>query len=305
MQKQPHDPFRSDAARTEGLQAQVAASLGEPTSFSVVQQWKMPPAGWSGFAQGPSNAKLPGGAAQKVVATNHLGDAVAEIIDHHGELVRGPSVPGPDNGISTFAGGVEIDGSNKFIANRLWSFLHREAVACGGVVETPASPVARTQAGRKDQFASMRGPDRLSNFPATEIGSKDVATGRKAPHRFEVGVEIVGLESCRAVPVEAKPAKGLLESFARARCDSPGIQILVSKPHRPSLLTSDQPVQEKGPRISQMEIASGTRSESGDRGSAMGVGIAGLGDHGSFACSEDDADLWVIRSAAVGIVSRP
>ena len=81
-------------------------ALGEALAVVAIDQRDMPPARMR-HAERARDQLLPRGAREEVVAAHDIGHAVARVVDHDRELVRGHAELGPHDHVACFKTWVE------------------------------------------------------------------------------------------------------------------------------------------------------------------------------------------------------
>ena len=76
-----------------------------------------------------------------------------------------------------------------------------------------------------------------------------------APH-VQAGVSTVELERDLSVPVETEPAKRLLDLLGRLVHLACGVGVLDPQPELPTLVTSEEPVEQRGANIADVQETS-------------------------------------------------
>ncbi len=222
--------------------------------------------GWRGYTDRPQQIDLPGSIIDVIVAANDMGDAHVRIVDHHREVIGGRSVGTGDDEIVEL-GVVESDGPAHQILEhhlpvRRVAEAHHRANALGRWILTVA---AQAVISRLFLGHHLLGPQRIEPFPAA-IAPIGRPLRKHTFNDLPVTIKTLGLIIRTVIVLEAEPRHALEDGLDVFVGRALPVGILHPQDESPALAARVEPGKQRRAGAADMQMASGTGSETGNDG---------------------------------------
>ena len=243
--------------------------------------------------------RLPRGVGQVVVAPDHVRDAHVVVVHHHRQHVGRRPVRAQQHHV------VELVVAERHVAlHRVLD--HRLAVARGA----QADREGRVGAGRGVRVAprACKGLVRMRRAPRLDLGGRGVAgVGAAVRHHLARDLGVAGgareLADGLAVPVKAEPRQPLQDRLRRFGRGTRAVGILDPQQEPAAPRACVEPVEQRGARAADMQIAGrrGRKARDDLRAALGALGRCGLaGGHGGSGFGLGAAVNALVRRGPLG-----